>query len=44
MFASSGMYISVLSWISIEVHSHPSVELAVMKIEEEQSCAYLQLM
>lgn len=43
-FTSSRMYSSVLSWISIVVHSHPSVELAVMKTEEEWSCAYLELM
>lgn len=44
MLVSSAMYLSVLSWISIEGHSHPSVELAVMKTEEEWTCAYLQLM
>jgi len=44
VFAPSGMYGTVLLWISTEVRSHPSVELAAMKIEEEQSCAYLPLM
>lgn len=44
VFTSSGMYSSVLSWISVEVHSHPSVELAAMRLEQEWSCAYSELM
>lgn len=38
------VYSSILSWISVEVHPHPSVELAAMKLEQEWSCAYSELM
>lgn len=40
MFTSSRMNSSVLSWISVEVHSHPTV----MKLEEEWSCAHSEFM